>query len=349
VDDVFAGCANPMGVTGHNVARCAALWAGCPPSTSGATINRFCSSGLQAIVSASQHVLGGAADVSVGAGVESISMVGPLVAKTTVPDQRMLERYPAMYMPMIETADILSRRYGISREDSDYFSVESQKRTAAAQLAGLYDYEIVAMATKMLVQDKETKATSEVDYTVTKDECNRPSTTYESIAGLKPVRAAEDADAFITAGNASQLSDGASACVVMDAAYAAKNGVAPLGIFRGYAVAGCGVDEMGIGPVVAVPKLLRQAGLTVDDIDLWEINEAFACVPLYAMRALGIDHSVVNVNGGAISIGHPFGMSGARMVGHALLEGRRRKAKHVVVTMCIGGGMGAAGLFEVIH
>jgi len=345
IDDVIAGCGFPEGATGHNVARNAALWAGCPSTTCGATINRFCSSGLQAIVSAAQHVTTTDATAAIGCGVESISLVQPVVAKTTVPEASLMETWPALWMPMIETADILSARYGVSREAQDEYSLECQRRTAAAQESGRYDDEIIPVKTKMKVQDKETKEISEVDYVVTEDECNRPSTTLEGLASLKPVR--DDPTATVTAGNASQLSDGASACLVMDAETAAKRGAPVLGYLQAFAVAGCDPDEMGIGPVHAVPKLLASAGLAVDDVDLWEINEAFACVPLYAMRELDIDPAKVNVNGGSIAIGHPFGMTGSRMVGHVLIEARRRSAKNAVVTMCIGGGMGAAALFQV--
>jgi len=348
VDDVIAGCGFGEGATGMNIARNAALWAGCPPSTSGATINRFCSSGLQAIASAAYHVQSGAADVAVGGGVESISMVQPVVAKTTVTEARLMAAYPALWMPMIETADLVAAKYGITREASDAYGLGSQEKTAAAQERGAFDDEIVPMDTVMAVTDKETGEINEIPYTVREDECNRPGTTLEGIAGLRPIRADVDPAATITAGNASQLSDGASASVVMDGALAAARGTDALGVFKGFAVGGCAPEEMGIGPVVAVPKLLAKAGLSVHDVDLWEINEAFACVPLHAMAALDIDPAKVNVNGGSIAIGHPFGMTGSRMVGHVLLEGRKRKAKHVVVTMCIGGGMGAAGLFEVI-
>lgn len=351
IDDVFAGCAFPEGATGFNVGRNAALRAGCPASTAGTTINRFCSSGLQGIVCASQHVVSGAADAAIGCGVESISLVQPVVAKTTVPEEQLLKTWPALWMPMIETADILAARYGVSREECDQFSVESQQKIARAQELGLFDDEIIPVKTIAKVMPDKKKdpdgVPKDVAYVVTKDECNRPSTTLESIAKLKPVRI-DDVNATVTAGNASQLSDGASTCVVMDADLASKRNAPILGLFKHYAVAGCDPDVMGIGPVLAVPKLLKQAGLTVDDIDLWEINEAFACVPIYAMRTLKIDPAKVNVNGGSIAIGHPFGMTGSRMVGHALLEGQRRRVKNVVVTMCIGGGMGAAALFEVI-
>lgn len=337
IDDVIAGCGFPEGATGFNVARNAALYAGCPSSTSGATVNRFCSSGLQAIVMAAQHACANGV-VAVGGGVESISMVQPVVAKTTVPEASLLKTWPALWMPMIETADILSKRYGVSRSDQDAYSLECQARTARAQESGYFDDEIIPVNTTM-----KTKEGSLVEYTVTKDECNRPSTTLQGLETLKPIYD----QGFITAGNASQLSDGASACVVMDADMASKRGAPVLGYLESYAVAGCDPDEMGVGPVHAVPKLLKQAGLTVKDIDLWEINEAFACVPLYAMRQLDIDPAIVNVNGGSIAIGHPFGMTGSRMVGHVLLEAKRRNAKKAVVTMCIGGGMGAAALFSI--
>jgi acetyl-CoA C-acetyltransferase len=333
VDDVIAGCGFGEGATGMNIGRNAALWAGLPATTSGATINRFCASGLQAVASAAGHVASGFADVAIGAGVESISMVQPVVAKTTVPEKRLLKTFPALWMPMIETADILAKRYDVSREDCDAYALECQKRTAHAQSSGFYEHEIVPMDTIMTVKDKEKGTSEDIKYTVSKDECNRPSTTLESLQGLQPVRGEDDPHATVTAGNASQLSDGAAACVVMDGALASQRGVEPLGIFKGYAVAGCAPDEMGVGPVHAVPKLLGKAGLSVDDIDLWEINEAFACVPLYAMRELGIDPQKANVNGGSIAIGHPFGMTGARQVGHILLEGQRRKAKHVVVSV----------------
>ena len=279
IDDVFAGCAFPEGATGFNIGRNAALYAGCPSSTAGTTINRFCSSGLQAIVCAAQHVTSGAADVAIGSGVESISMVQPVVAKTTVTEEKLMQEWPALWMPMIETADILAERYKVSREDCDRYSVTSQQKTAAAQENKLFDNEIIPVHTVMKMFDPKDKKADpkDTEYTVTKDECNRPSTTYEGIAKLDPVRLQADATASVTAGNASQLSDGASACVVMDADLAAKRNAPILGILKHYAVAGCNPDVMGIGPVLAVPKLLKQAGLTVDDIDLWEINESFQC------------------------------------------------------------------------
>tara|TARA_B100000929_G_scaffold206121_1_gene164203 strand:- start:993 stop:2180 length:1188 start_codon:yes stop_codon:yes gene_type:complete len=345
VEDVIMGCGTPEGATGQNVGRLAAIWAGCPVTTSGVTVNRFCSSGLQTIAMASGRVIAEGADIVVGAGVESISMVSMQgINLKDITEEKLMESYPALWMPMIETADIVAKRYDISRESQDEYSLQSQQRTAAAQQAGLFDDEIVPMETKMKVIDKETGEESVVDYTVDKDECNRPTTSLEGLSSLPPVRGEEH---FITAGNASQLSDGAASVVVMDSKIAEKKGVEPLGAFRGFAVAGCEPDEMGIGPVYAVPKLLERNNLTVDDIDLWELNEAFASQALYCKDKLGIDNEKLNVNGGSISIGHPFGMTGARLVGHILIEGKRRKAKNVVVTMCIGGGMGAAGLFEV--
>ena len=345
VEDVIMGCGTPEGATGQNVGRLAAIWAGCPVTTSGVTVNRFCSSGLQTIAMASGRVIAEGADIVVGAGVESISMVSMQgINLKDITEEKLMESYPALWMPMIETADIVAKKYDISREYQDEYSLQSQQRTAAAQQAGLFDDEIVPMETKMKVIDKETGEESVIEYTVDKDECNRPTTSLEGLSSLTPVRGEEH---FITAGNASQLSDGAASVVVMDSKLAEKKGVEPLGAFRGFAVAGCEPDEMGIGPVYAVPKLLERNNLTVDDIDLWELNEAFASQALYCKDKLGIDNEKLNVNGGSISIGHPFGMTGARLVGHILIEGKRRKAKNVVVTMCIGGGMGAAGLFEV--
>jgi len=344
VDEVVLGCGTPQGTTGNNIGRLAAVKAGCPVETTGVTVSRHCSSGLNAIATAAGRIIVDGEQIVVGAGVESISHSMTGSGFTHQVDQELYGRYPGLWMAMIETADIVAERYGVSREYQDEYSLQSQQRTAAAQDAGLYDDEIVPMDTKMIVKDKESGETSEVDYTVTKDECNRPSTTLEGLTKLQPIRGEK---MFITAGNASQLSDGAASVVLMEAGEAKNRGIEPLGAFRGFAAAGCEPDEMGIGPVFAVPKLLERAGLTVDDIDLWELNEAFASQCLYSRDKLGIDPEKYNVNGGSISVGHPFGMTGARCVGHLLLEGKRRKAKWGVVTMCIGGGQGAAGLFEI--
>ncbi len=344
VEEVVLGCGTPQGTSGNNIGRLAALKAGCPTSTAGVTVSRHCSSGLNAIATAAGRIINDGVPIAVGAGVESIthSMTGK--GFTQVGDKPLFEQYPGLWMPMIETADVVAERYKVTREYQDEYSLESQLRTAAAQEGGLFDNEIVPMDTIMSVKDKETGEVSEVSYTVTKDECNRPTTTLEGLSGLKPIRGE---DQFITAGNASQLSDGAASVVMMEAGEAKSRGLEPLGAFRGFAVAGCEPDEMGIGPIYAVPRLLERAGLKVDDIDLWELNEAFASQCLYSRDTLGIDPEKYNVNGGSISIGHPFGMTGARCVGHILLEGKRRSAKYGVVTMCIGGGQGAAGLFEI--
>jgi len=352
VEDVAMGCGFPEGATGNNIARESAIWAGCPASTSGITVNRYCASGLNAIAFAAQQIMTGGADILVGAGVESISLVqmgGVNLNHFT--EAHLLKVKPALWMTMIETAEIVAARYGISRERQDAYALQSQQRTAAAQAAGKYQDEIVPLATKMKKLDKATGVESLVDITVDHDECNRPDTTLAGLTALKPVHAGGQQVAqgqFITAGNASQFADGASACVVMSGEAAATRGLKPLGLFRGFAVAGVEPDEMGIGPVLAVPRLLQRHGLTVDDIDLWELNEAFASQTLYCMDKLGLDPAKTNVNGGAIAIGHPYGMTGARLTGHILLEGRRRGAKLGVVTMCIGGGMGAAGLFEIL-
>ncbi len=349
VEDVAMGCGSPEGATGMNIGRLSAIWAGCPVTTSGFTVSRFCSSGLNSIAIAAGRVVNEDVPIAVGGGVESISLVsmGGINTKN-ITEEKLLATYPALWMPMIETADIVSKRYNVAREYQDEYSLRSQQRTAAAQANGIFKDEIVPMPTKMKTVDKATGEEKVVDYTVTKDECNRPETTLEGLASLKPVRGEGN---FVTAGNASQLSDGAAAVVVMERKEAEKRGADVLGVFRGFAVAGCEPDEMGVGPVFAVPRLLARHGLKVQDIDLWELNEAFASQCLYSRDRLGIDPEKYNVNGGSISIGHPFGMTGARCTGHILLEGRRRKAagqkvKYGVVTMCIGGGMGAAGLFE---
>ena len=352
VEDVMMGCGMPEGATGNNIAREALIWAGCPVSTAGVTINRYCSSGLQAIAMAAQQIMTDGTDVAVGGGVESISLVqmgGMNLNHFT--EEHLLKVKPALWMSMIETAEIVAERYGISRERADAYALDSQKRTAAAQAAGRFDDEIVPLTVQMKKHDKATGTDSMVEVTVSKDESNRPDTTLEGLAALKPVHMGGQQIAqgkYVTAGNSSQFADGASACVVMSAELAARKNIKPLGIFRGFAVAGVEPEEMGIGPALAVPRLLKRHNLTVADIDLWELNEAFACQVLYCTDKLGIPHERLNVNGGAISIGHPYGMSGARMAGHLLLEGRRRKAKYGVATMCIGGGMGAAGLFEIL-
>jgi acetyl-CoA C-acetyltransferase len=359
VEDVILGCGLPEGATGHNVARNAAVRAGLPVTAAGTTVNRFCSSGLQAISMAAQRVLVDRVPFMVGGGVESVSLVqGALNLNhffgTTVPDPAnpqkpeyqddwLIKNKPELFMPMIATADVVAKRYNVSREAQDEYSLQSQQRTAAAQAAGKFNDEIVPFTTTMQLVDKASGARSYKEITLSQDEGNRPDTTLAGLQGLKPV----SNTATITAGNASQLSDGASAVVVADSKIAQQRNLPVLGIYRGLAIAGLEPDEMGIGPVYAIPRLLERTGIKMDDVGLWELNEAFAVQVIYCRDKLGIPAERLNVNGGAISIGHPYGMSGARMVGHALIEGKRRKVKYVVVTMCVGGGMGAAGLFEV--
>jgi len=344
IEDVLMGCAYPEGADGGNIARQIALRAGLPVSVPGATINRFCSSGLQSIAMAAQRIIAGEGDVFVAGGVESISCVQNVANTHMFTEGWLLEHKPEIYWPMLRTAETVAKRYDISRERQDRYGAQSQQRAAASQAAGLFNEEIVPITVLAGIADRASGRLFTREVTLLADEGIRPDTTYEGVSTIRPAIPG----GVISAGNASQFSDGASAAVIADADYAARHSMKPLGIFRGFAVAGCEPDEMGIGPVFAVPKLLKRAGLTVDDIDLWELNEAFAVQVLYCMDKLGIDPAKLNVNGGAIAVGHPYGVSGARLVGHALIEGRRRGAKYVVATMCIGGGQGAAGLFEVL-
>ena len=345
VEDSVFGCAMPEGATGQNIARQAAIRGGLPVNTAGVTLNRFCSSGMQAITVAAQRIMTKELEVAVAGGVESISLVQNEKQNDFMVEEDWISKNkPELYFSMIETAEVVSKRYNISRERQDEYGLQSQMRMAKAQEAGYLDKEIFPLETIKILKNKETGETKEERVLLEKDEGNRPSTTIEGLENLEPVMGPKS---YITAGNASQLSDGASACIIMSSKKAQQLNLEPLGYFRGMAVSGLEPDEMGIGPIYAVPKLLKSNGLKMDDIDLWELNEAFAVQVIYCRDKLGIPNEILNVNGGSIAIGHPYGMTGARLVGHALIEGKRRKARNVVVTMCIGGGQGAAGLFEV--
>jgi acetyl-CoA C-acetyltransferase len=344
IEDVIIGCANPEGATGANIARQIALRGGCPVSTGGMTINRFCSSGLQTIATAAQRIIAGEGDIYAAGGVESISCVQQEMNTHMLADPWLKENKPALYWPMLQTAETVAKRYNIGRDRQDEYGVQSQQRAANAQAAGKFDAEIAPMTVVMGVADKESGLLTTREVTISADEGIRADTTIEAVSKIRSALPG----GVISAGNASQFSDGASVAVLMSSRMAEVKGLQPLGIFRGFAVAGCEPDEMGIGPVFAIPKLLKKAGLTVGDIGLWELNEAFAVQVLYCADVLGIPMERLNVNGGAIAVGHPYGVSGARLVGHALIEGKRRGVKYVVATMCIGGGQGAAGLFEVV-
>jgi len=346
IDDVLLGCAMPEGATGYNIARLSALRAGFPAEVSGVTIDRQCASGIQAIAFGAHRIANEGAGAVVAGGVEQITLVQAPNGENYEREEWLSAHRPEVWLSMVETAEVLAARYGIKRQDQDAFAVVSHMRCVAARERGAFSDEIVPMTATMTVKDKETNQTSHQVVTIDQDEGPRGDTTLEKLSGLRPVMGSEG---IVTAGNSCQLSDGASACVLMNGDLAAQRNISPMGIFRGFAVAGCEPEEMGIGPVVAVPKLLSRHGLTVDDIDLWELNEAFACQALYCIERLGIPGERVNVNGGAIALGHPYGMTGSRCAGHLLIEGRRRNAKYGVVTMCIGGGMGAACLLEILH